>query len=109
MLFPNRPVIECCVRHGTIFNRVETSNPREFELIPAFEERTGCDCRDLLKSFGKVAFKILSEMDTLALFDGVSAEFKNLKVAHMLIVFKGCVKSCQAGLGQYEVAKGTDR
>ncbi len=24
MLFPNGPIIECCVRHGTIFNRVET-------------------------------------------------------------------------------------
>jgi hypothetical protein len=87
MLFPNGPIIECCVRHGPIFNRVETSNPGEPELIPALEEGTGCDCPELLKSFGKVALKVLSEMFALSLFDGVSAEFKSLKVVHVLAVF----------------------
>jgi hypothetical protein len=66
---------------------VETSNPRESELIPTLKEGTGCDCPELLESLGKVAFKVLSEMFALSGFDGVSAEFKNLKVAHMLIVF----------------------
>jgi len=66
---------------------VEASNPRESELIPTLEEGTGCDCPELLKSLGKVAFKVLSEMFALSGFDGVSAEFKNLKVAQWLIVF----------------------
>jgi hypothetical protein len=66
---------------------VETSNPSESELIPALEEGTGCDCAELLKSFGKVAFKVLSEMFALSLFDGIAAEFENLKVAQMLVVF----------------------
>jgi hypothetical protein len=66
---------------------VETSNPGESKLIPALEEGTGCDRPELLKRFGKVAFKVLSEMFALSGFDGVSAEFKDLKVAHMLVLF----------------------
>ena len=56
-------------------------------MIPTLEEGTGCDCPELLKGLGKVAFKVLSEMFALSGFDGVSAEFKNLKVADRLIVF----------------------
>jgi|SRR5258708_445744 hypothetical protein len=109
MLFPNVPVIECCVRDGTIFNRVETSNPGESRLIPALEEGTGCDCTELLKSFGEVAFKVLSEMFALPLLDGVSAEFKNLKLAQVPVVFYECFPSRLIGLSEYEIANCNHR
>jgi len=50
---------------------VETSNPRESELIPTLEEGTGCDCPELLEGLRKVALKVLSEMFALSGFDGV--------------------------------------
>jgi hypothetical protein len=78
-------------------------------LIPAFEEGTGCDCPELLKSLGKVAFKVSSEMFALSVLDGVSAEFKSLKVAQMLVVFYGDFPSCAIGLSRHEIANCNDR
>src|SRR6266700_1583750 len=47
--------------------------------------------------------------DDLPRLDGVSAECKNLKVAHILLAPWGCRPSRTVSLSEYEVAKCTDR
>jgi hypothetical protein len=86
VLFPDGPVIERRICDGQIFNRRETSYPRESGLVPALEEGTGRYRAELLKSFGKVTFKVLSEMFALSFFDRVTAEFKNLKLAQRCLL-----------------------
>jgi hypothetical protein len=48
-------------------------------------------------------------MFALSRFDGVSPEFKNLKVVHLLVVFWGSFPGRLISLSQYEVANCNDR
>jgi hypothetical protein len=108
MLFPDRSVIKLRVRNGSIFYGVEASNPSEARRILALEERTGCDCPELLKRFGKEAFKKLREMFAFSLFDDVAAEFNDLKVVQTSRGFSGRFRCGLSTLGYRQMASGND-
>ena len=108
MLFPEWPIIKSGVHYRTSLNRVETSNPCEAGLIAAFKERTSRDRPQLLKRFGKIAFKILSEMLALSFLNGVAAELDVLKIVQMGRGFRERLRRGLGRLSNHQIANCND-
>src|SRR5215469_2035415 len=83
MLSPHRSVIERRVGGGAGFHGVKSSNPSKPVWMVALEERAGNDRAGLLDSFGKIGFEVLGKARARVVFNGISAQFDDLKIGQM--------------------------
>jgi hypothetical protein len=58
---------------------VKSTHPHESRIVPTLQELSDCNGSQLLKGFGEIAFKVISETFAFTLSNSVSTKFNNLK------------------------------
>src|SRR5262245_59130586 len=93
MFSPQQAVIATCIDYGAIVHIFKPSQPLEPNRVLALEELPERYCAHLLKGFGKIAFEILGEVFSFALFDCIAAKLDYLKILHMFYAIHGVVST----------------